>query len=232
MTGNEIRNFLNNVCDLILNNLKKVEETRFEITIKPDGTPVTKSDIFIEELVFAYVQNHLPNVVFIGEESFDNGLTNVLNDYIVLLDPIDGTENFCSGLKEWGVSFGLWKGNNFLGAFLLLPELDIRLVSGDDLTPINSRITGLSSSITQPVINTMNNPGQYRIIGCAVYNLYNVIRGSFNQFINPEGAYVWDLLPGIMLALEHGCKVIIDGEQYFGEKFLNPRVKYRVNIQR
>jgi len=230
MEKNKVRKLLEDICNLIMNNLKKVEETRYDITIKPDGTPVTKSDIFIEELVHNYIKKQLSDVIFIGEESFDFTI-NETDNYLVILDPIDGTENFCSGLKEWGVSFGIWKGKHFLGSFLLLPELGVRLISGDKVVPVKSRITGLSSSISPAVIKSISEPGQYRIIGCAVYNLYNVIRGSYCKFINPEGAYVWDLLPGIMLALETGCHVKVNGKSYNGEP-LDPRLRYRVEINR
>lgn len=230
VTESEVRVFLNEVCDLIMNNLTKIEETRYDITLKLDDTPVTKSDIFIEDLIHNYVRKNLSNAVFIGEESFDND--SVITDgYVILLDPIDGTENFCSGMKEWGVSFGLWKGNTFLGSFLLMPELNLKLITGDKVEPIQSRITGLSSSITDAVRHSMREPGEYRIMGCAVYNLYNVIRGSYCRFINPEGAYSWDLLPGIMLALEHGCRVNLDGEVYTGG-FLNPNNRYKIDIHR
>src|SRR5690606_27597671 len=130
----------------------------------------------------------------------------------------------------WGVSFGLWRGATFLGSFLLMPELNIRLVSGDKLDKLQSRITGISSSISREVVDVMNEPGEYRILGCAVYNLYNVIKGSFHRFVNPKGAYVWDLIPGIMLALEHGLTVFIDGERYEGE-FLDPTKKYKIDVR-
>ena len=67
-------------------------------------------------------------------------------------------------------------------------------------------------------------------MGCAVYNLYNVIRGSFARFTNPRGAHAWDLLPGLMLALEHKCDVEVEGKPYHGE-FLEPGRKYRVDIR-
>lgn len=231
MTNEEIRLFLNGVCELIISNLNLIEEFRYDISIKSDGSPVTKSDFFIEDLVFKYVRKYLPNVKFIGEESFDGSTFEFTNDYLVLLDPIDGTENFCSGMKEWGVSFGLWKGKSFLGSFLLLPELDIRLISGDKIKPIKSRITGLSSSISNAVISCMNVNEEYRIMGCAVYNILNVIRGTYKRFINPEGAYVWDILPGLMLAMEQGCSVILNGKTFNGE-FLNPNQKYCIDIIR
>ena len=36
----------------------------------------------------------------------------------------------------------------------------------------------------------MKGAEEYRVTGCAVYNLINVIRGSFCRFVNPKGAYV------------------------------------------
>lgn len=225
----EVRSFLHEICDLIINQLEIIQTKRYDITLKKDGSPVTSADIYIEQIVYDFVKKRLPAVCFIGEESFDFNFMQT-NDYIVVFDPIDGTENFCSGLMEWGVSFGLWKGTEHLGSFLLMPELNIRLVSGDELEKLQSRITGISSSMSQEVIEVMNEPGEYRIMGCAVYNLFNVIRGSFSRFVNPKGAYVWDLMPGIMLALEHGRTVFVNSERYTGQ-FLDPTVKYKIDVR-
>lgn len=222
--------FLVEVCDLITEHLPQIEATRYDITIKEDGTPVTTSDIFIEKLVYNHVKSRLPNVIFIGEESFDFSSV-ATNNYVLILDPIDGTENFCSGLMEWGVSIGLWNGSSHIGSCLFMPELGIRLITGDAVEPRHSRLTGMSSSVSQGILDEMQQPGEYRMMGCAVYNIYNVIRGSFKRFVNPKGAYVWDLMPGMMLALEHGCTVIVEGEQYDGS-FLDPTHKYRIDIRR
>lgn len=230
MKQDDVRSFMNKVCDLIMENLNQIESTRYDIVLKEDGTPVTRSDIYVENLVKNYVEKELQGVIFIGEESFVASQVKS-EGYLVILDPIDGTENFSSGLKEWGVSFGLWNGKNHLGSFLLMPELDLRLLTGDSLKPIQSRITGLSSSMSDGIIDILKGPGEYRIVGCAVYNFYNVIRGSYRRFINPKGAYIWDLLPGLMLALEHGCKVYVNEEEFKGQ-FLDPNQKYRVDIHR
>jgi myo-inositol-1(or 4)-monophosphatase len=225
-----IREVLDEICELIIQHMPQIEATRYKITLKEDGTPVTSSDLYVENLVHNFVKEKFPRVVFIAEESF-NYRNFHTEDYIVVLDPIDGTENFCSGLKEWGISFGIWMGNSFQGAFLLMPELGLKLMTGDKLEKISSRLTGVSSSISQSILDLIGEPGEYRITGCAVYNLYNVIRGSFQKFVNPKGAHVWDLLPGMMLALEHGCTVYVEGEPYSGQ-FLNPTKKYRIEVSR
>ena len=227
---NNISNLLNGICNLVNQNKAIIESYRYQIEYKEDNTPVTKADTYIENLIRAYLIEELGDVTFIGEESYRDTLLES-NPYIAILDPIDGTENFCSGLKEWGISFCLWSENKCLGSLIYLPELNLKLMSGQNIIPKTSRIVGLSSAVNGQLLDEMKNPEQYRIMGCAVYNLYNVIHGSYKKFINPVGARVWDFLPGVMLAYEYGCKVLIDGETYKGE-FLDPKRKYKILIER
>ncbi|WP_439596330.1 inositol monophosphatase family protein [Falsiroseomonas sp.] len=225
----EVRSFLQGAADLVMASLPEVMARRRDITWKPDGSPVTAADLHVEALVRAYVARHLPGADFVGEESYRD--SDALEaGTLVLLDPIDGTENFCSGLKEWGVSLGLWRGGEHLGSLLLLPELSASLMTGDRIVPETSRIVGFSSSFHEEIARQMGEVRESRITGCAVYNLYNVARGAFARFCNPKGAYAWDLLPGLMLAREQGCDVTVDGSQFDG-RFLEPHRRYRVDIQ-
>ncbi|WP_294639494.1 inositol monophosphatase family protein [uncultured Aquabacterium sp.] len=225
----DTRALLESVERLISDNMAEVQAGRYNITYKSDGSPVTSSDQFLERLVRAHIEQHLPDLVFVGEESYDFQSPSQ-DGYVALLDPIDGTENFCSGLKEWGVSLSIWRKGRHLGSMLMMPELNERLITGDDVPPVYSRITGLSSSFNEGIVDALRNAVEYRVTGCAVYNLLNVIRGSFARFINPKGAYAWDLLPGLMLALEHNCLVRVNDEVFNGQ-FLDPSQRYRVDIQ-
>jgi myo-inositol-1(or 4)-monophosphatase len=62
-----------------------------------------------------------------------------------------------------------------------------------------------------------------------MYNMLSVVRGSFAVFENVNGVNCWDILPGLNLALEHGCKATIDGQPYLGQ-ILFPLKKYKVKI--
>ena len=217
------------INQLILENLPTLQVSRYKVTYKSDGSPVTEADVWLEQLIGSHLEKRLPGLRLIGEESFDFKWES--NDgYLAILDPIDGTENFCSGLKEWGVSLSLWHGQTHLGSMLMMPELGEILKTGDSLVKLHSRITGFSSSYNEKIAQGISESIEYRVTGCAVYNLYNVIRGSFARFVNPKGAYVWDLLPGLMLALEHNCEVLLNDEPYDG-RLLDPTQKYRVDIQ-
>lgn len=214
---------------LVIESLPALELSRYDIEYKADGSPVTKADVLLEKLIRTHLEKKLPDLRFVGEESFDFKW-EANEGYLAILDPIDGTENFCSGLKEWGVSLSLWHGQAHLGSMLMMPELGESLKTGDALAKLQSRITGFSSSYNEKIAQGISESIEYRVTGCAVYNLYNVIRGSFARFVNPKGAYVWDLLPGLMLALEHNCEVLLNDEPYDG-RLLDPTQKYRVDIQ-
>ncbi|PKX83484.1 inositol monophosphatase family protein [Pectobacterium peruviense] len=225
----EIRNLLDECADIVTNNLSEIKRLRYKIKYKKDNSPVTEADRFIENYISEWLKNKLPNLTFVGEESFDFR-TQKYDGYVALLDPIDGTENFCSGLKEWGTSLGIWRDGKHLGSMLMMPELNEKLVTGDKIPYLNSRITGFSSSFHEDIPKGMCLAEEYRVTGCAVYNLYNVARGAFKRFINPKGAYTWDLLPGLMIALEHNCEIKVNDEPFHGQ-FLEPTKKYRVDIQ-
>lgn len=225
----EIAALLDGVRALVAASLPEILARRGEISWKADGSPVTQADILLEDRLADWLGERLPGLTLIGEESYA-GDPAPRDGWIAMLDPIDGTENFCSGLKEWGVSLSLWRGRDHAASLLLLPELDEHLATGQAIPRLRSRITGFSSSISPEIVAGIADAGEARIMGCAVYNLYNVARGALARFVNPKGAHAWDLLAGLMLAREHGCDISINGEAYDGS-FLEPDQRYRVDIR-
>ena len=209
--------------------LPEVLSLRSEIRWKPDGSPVTEADILMERKLEDLFRARLPGVVFIGEESFGGEADAACEGWAVVIDPIDGTENFCSGLREWGVSLSIWRGGEHQASQLLLPELGESLRSGQKIERISSRIVGLSSSLPPTQVAELGATAEVRVMGCAVYNLYNVARGAYQRFMNPKGARTWDLLAGLNIALEQGCSVLVEGKPYHGE-YLPAHRRYRIDI--
>lgn len=220
---------LDGVRALVASSLPELVARRHDIRWKADDSPVTEADLLLEHRIADWLAARLPGLVLVGEESFAGDWASH-DGWIALLDPIDGTENFCSGLKEWGVSLSLWQGHDHRGSLLMLPELGDHLASGGPIARMRSRITGFSSSFSPEIAAGIAEAGEARILGCAVYNLYNVTRGALARFVNPKGAHAWDLAAGLMLAREHGCDILVDGTAYDGS-FLNPDRRYRVDIR-
>jgi myo-inositol-1(or 4)-monophosphatase len=220
---------LREVRDLVLGSLPQLNAMRYDIAWKPDGSPVTKADIFLENEIAGLLQRKIPGIRFIGEESYQPAIT-AGDGWVAVVDPIDGTENFCSGLKEWGTSLSIWRQGRHEGSLIVMPELGESMMSGDIPRVPGSRIVGFSSSYHPEIGRGLEENTEGRVMGCAVYNLFNVIRGAFARFVNPKGAYSWDLLAGVALAQESGCEVILEGQNYDG-RFLEPGRRYRVDIR-
>lgn len=208
--------------------LPDIERLRRSVEWKIDGSPVSAADRLVEAEVEKLLVIRFGKLNFIGEETFQENQVGSA-DLTAVLDPIDGTENFISGLKEWGTSLSLWWRKKHLASILLLPELNQSLVTGNEIEKHESRIHSFSSSTSSELISRLQIGQENRISGCAVFNLFSVVTGRFSTFSNPVGAYSWDLLAGLQLALEHGCKVEVEGEKYDGE-YLEPGQRYRVEI--
>jgi len=223
-----------NICGqlklIIRDNLREITSLRKKKEKKSDGSYVSQGDLLCERLVLDFINNLEEKFYLVSEETPDANLLNIKKNNVLILDPIDGTENFVSGLKEWGVAICYYKNGIHKQSMLALPELDEYIISGDKIDQYTSRIQGISSSLTKEDILKLPNGYEYRISGCCVYNMLNVIKGSFYSFENPKGAYIWDIIPGLNLALENNLDVTVNNKPYNGE-LLEPDQKYIFKIR-
>ena len=219
----------NNIKNLIIENLDSIIKLRSEKTQKKDGSYVSKGDLLCEELIKNYLDKNHPKIFLVSEETPYENIKNIKKDNILILDPIDGTENFVSGLKEWGVAVCVYQNQKHVESMLAMPELNEFLITGDNFDSFGSRIYGLSSSLLKEDLLKLTSGFEYRIIGCCVYNMLNVIKGKYKVFENPKGAWIWDIIPGLNLALENNLKVHVNKKKYNGE-LLDPNKKYCFKI--
>ena len=98
---------------------------RFQAAIKEDHTPVTEFDRQVEDFLVPRILERYPNHAILSEET---GLQNqagrddaAAGGYRWVIDPIDGTRSFASGLPIWGVSIGVLYDNQPLAGGLYLP---------------------------------------------------------------------------------------------------------------
>jgi histidinol phosphatase-like enzyme (inositol monophosphatase family) len=87
--------------------------TSFQVDDKPDRTPVTIADREAEAAMRRRIEAAFPDHGIIGEE---HGRTRAGAEYVWVLDPIDGTKNFISGIPIFGILIGLaHRGRPVLG---------------------------------------------------------------------------------------------------------------------
>lgn len=216
--------------ELVRSNLNRILELRSKKTLKDDNSYVSQADIFIQTIIINYIKGLSENYHIISEELSNDSFYYDPSQNYVVMDPLDGTENFVSGLKEWGFGLSVYKSNVHFESMILLPELDEVLMSGSNIKCFESRIYGISSSLKKKDLEKLPQGFEYRILGCSMYNMFNAIRGSFATFENVKGVNCWDVLPGLNLALERGVDAYVDEQRYHGE-FLPPNRKYRIKLQ-
>jgi myo-inositol-1(or 4)-monophosphatase len=209
--------------------LPAILSVRDQRVAKPDGSYVTKGDLMVQELATQFIAHNFPSACIVSEEMQNPSLA-LKAECVFVIDPIDGTENFTSGLPEWGVSICYYEHGCHVHSLICCPEMRWWLGTGDKCVKFSSRMRGLSSSLSKDNLLAATGGYEYRVMGCCVYNMLNVIRGSFLSFENPKGANSWDIIAGLNLALEHGLTVEVEGHKYAGE-YLPPDRKYRFKVE-
>lgn len=100
---------------------------------KSDGSPVTETDQAIEKALADRISTKFPDHGILGEEY---GSRDVGNEYVWVIDPIDGTKSFATGLPTFGILISLCRAG--------LPILGII-----DLPIAQQRCVGVEGRITE-----------------------------------------------------------------------------------
>lgn len=79
----------------------------FEIESKTDSSPVTEADRAAELIILAALARAAPGVPVIAEEEVAAGRIPSHGDCYFLVDPLDGTKEFCRGGDDYTVNIGL-----------------------------------------------------------------------------------------------------------------------------
>ena len=94
---------------------------RFVVERKDDDSPVTIADREAELLLRQQIESAFPNDAIVGEEF---GQREGTSDFRWILDPIDGTTSFVSGVPLYGTLVGLeYQQRSILGV-IYVPVLD------------------------------------------------------------------------------------------------------------
>ena len=92
-----------------------------DVHLKEDKTPVTIADREAEAVIIRQIQKDFPDHSIYGEES---GAINKSDEFIWIIDPIDGTKNFIAGIPFWGILLALSYHNEMIIGVSYLPVLD------------------------------------------------------------------------------------------------------------
>lgn len=184
---------------------------------------VTRADKESEAFLLKKIAHHFPGHAVLGEES---GKHTGTKDYLWVIDPLDGTNNFSQGLPVFTVSIGLrYQGKTILGV-VYAPYFNelYSAVRGEGAwlngDPIRvSRKEELEYSILgtgfpyDKDLNPDNNVGNVSVLlphirgirrmGSAAYDLCCVAAGFLDGYWEID-LHLWDICAGSLIVEEAG----------------------------
>lgn len=96
---------------------------------KPDGSPVTNADLDAERFLAREVASRFPHDGFLGEEF---GETHGTSGFRWIVDPIDGTRSFISGVPLYATLIGVEHAGRVVAGVIEMPAIRQRVWAGID----------------------------------------------------------------------------------------------------
>jgi len=188
------------------------------------GDFVTDADVASEQIILREIRSRFPNHNFISEEV---GKIDNHSEYTWVIDPIDGTIPFSSGMPSFGISIGLIKeGKPYFGV-INLPALNslfwaernkgaylnggrITVTKGKELLKsvigFEFGYVGTRNVEMQKLLKPIIDKVRYTpVLGSTVVGLSYVANGNLDAYIH--SAHPWDYAAGVVIVEEAGGKV-------------------------
>ena len=204
---------------------------------KPNRSPVTEADEAVERRLSMYLRKRYPEAAFLGEETGSSGPSQAGLRWVV--DPIDGTRSFSSGVPLYGVLIALEvDGRPVLGC-CHLPALGdtvvaaegagawwngtrVRVSEVDDLS--QARVVSSGLEYWRDWATPEGREGWTRLVGQArfartwgdCYGYMLVATGRAEIMVDPATGAPWDYLPLIPILHEAGGRFTSLGGEAVG----------------
>lgn len=188
---------------------------------------VTEVDKLSEDIILNHIKNTYPEHAILSEES---GIFENESDYLWIIDPLDGTNNYANGIPWFGISIALqYKRETVLGV-VYVPVMDeiFSAIKGEGAFLNERKLeVGCKNSLNESIvasgfpydrsIHEVNNVSYaskiipkirgFRRGGAAAIDLSYVAAGFFDGYWEVD-VKTWDVAAGILLVQESGGNII------------------------
>ena len=197
------------------------------LTIQSKGPQdmVSEADINTETLIRDRLKTRFPADAFFGEETGASAIENANGIWVV--DPIDGTQPFVSGLPDWCISIAFIVGKSLEIGLVYAPisnelfaarkgfgaTLNGQPIRCDKGASIKDGVVSVGYSMRLPpeatltiMRNLLEGGGKYHRNGSAALSLCYVACGRLLGYIEPH-VNSWDCLGALAIIVEAGGQI-------------------------
>lgn len=109
-----------------------------------DQDLVTQAELHLNSTFQQIISDRYPNHQQYGQSALDDGYTHGGKRYLWVFDPLDGVDNFQSGIPIWGMSLALYENYwPVLGLFLMPVTQDLFRACAGDQAFWNDRVINI-----------------------------------------------------------------------------------------
>jgi myo-inositol-1(or 4)-monophosphatase len=188
-----------------------------EVARKPGGDPVTEADRSVNEVLRACLPRG--DEGWLSEETSDDPV-RLGRRRVWIVDPLDGTREFVTGIPEWAVSIGLVEDGRAVAGGVLNPAQGQWFLGSDETgVTMNGRPVRASSSarLESAVVLASRSelgrgewarfdgqPFRVRPCGSVAYKLAQVAAGLADATWSLVPKHEWDVAAGVALVRAAG----------------------------
>jgi myo-inositol-1(or 4)-monophosphatase len=201
------------------------------LTIESKGPQdmVSEADLNVEILIRDRLKDRFPEDAFFGEETGASAIEGAVANSagIWVVDPIDGTQPFVSGLPDWCISIAFIVGQSMLIGLVYAPisnelfasqkgcgaTLNGKRIYCHKGTTIKDGVVSVGYSMRVPpeatltiLRNLLEGGGKYHRNGSAALSLCYVACGRLLGYIEPH-VNSWDCLGALAIISEAGGQI-------------------------
>jgi len=191
---------------------------------------VTKADLHSEARLDGFIRNTFPDDLILSEEADEADAPDPReDDFLWVIDPIDGTTNYANRLPLWSISIGLHRGGQTVGGIVAAPGLDLRYraILGEGATcngefvHVNEKarlseglvVTGFpydrakrARHLAAAIEDLLSESVGVRRLGSAALDFCFVADGRMTGYYE-MGLKPWDACAGALIATEAGARI-------------------------
>ncbi len=225
----------------LLQDFKKIKH--LQISEKAPGDYVSRADLNSEKVLVRMLLKAFPDYGFLNEEAGE--ITGTNQEFRWIIDPLDGTANFLSGLPHWGISVALEQklenGTTEVVASVIYDPLKAELfvaekgngaclnghpITVSDQTKLIDSVLGTSMPTKGNAVGSESairyeklakQVGRVRAYGSATLDLCYIASGRFDLCHLDRKIKYWDMAAGELVVKEAGGMVtdLEGGNQHF-----------------
>lgn len=201
---------------------------RDALVIEAKASPqdvVSRADREVEDLIRAAILSDFPDDAILGEEA---EATSGTSGFTWVIDPIDGTMPFLSGIPQWCVAIAVVQGDQTMAAVTFAPAMDVlfsaqrgkgAFANGNRCSiPAAMDLTGAMTAIgashrippavtAATVDDLIAKGGMFYRNGSGALMLAQVACGQLAGYLEHH-MNAWDCLGGLLMITEAGGRVL------------------------